>query len=44
MAQVTVFDVSETVLQHVREYGIEVLLVTGSDDTMRIAQELMQTR
>ena len=38
--QMKVFDVSETVLQRVREYGIEVLLVIGGDGTMRIAQEL----
>jgi 6-phosphofructokinase 1 len=39
---VKVFDVSETVLQRAREYGIEGLLVIGGDGTMRIAQELMQ--
>ena len=39
---VKVFDVSATVLQRAREYGIEVLLVIGGDGTMRIAQELMQ--
>jgi phosphofructokinase-like protein len=40
--EVKVFDVSETVLQRVRDYGITVLLVIGGDGTMRIAQELMQ--
>ena len=40
--EVKVFDVSETVLQRVRDYGIDVLLVIGGDGTMRIAQELMQ--
>src|SRR5205823_1823742 len=40
--EVRVFDVSETVLQRVRDYGIDVLLVIGGDGTMRIAQELMQ--
>jgi 6-phosphofructokinase 1 len=39
---VKVFDVSATVLQRAREYGIEALLVIGGDGTMRIAQELMQ--
>jgi phosphofructokinase-like protein len=36
-----VFDVSETVVQRVQEYGIEVLIVIGSDGSLRIAQELM---
>ncbi len=36
-----VFDVSETVIHRVREYGIEVLIVIGGDGTMRIAHELM---
>lgn len=40
--EVKVFDVSETVLQRAREYGIDVLLVIGGDGTMRIAQELIQ--
>ena len=39
---VKVFDVSETVLHRVQEYGIDVLIVIGGDGTMRIAQELMQ--
>ena len=34
-------DVSTTVLQRVREYGIAVLLVVGGDGTMRIAQEFI---
>ena len=40
--EVKVFDVSETVLHRVQEYGIDVLIVIGGDGTMRIAQELMQ--
>src|SRR5262249_19970712 len=39
---VKVFDVSETVLQRARDYGIDALLVIGGDGTMRIAQALMQ--
>ena len=39
---VKVFDVSETVLQRARDYGLDGLLVIGGDGTMRIAQELMQ--
>src|SRR6266540_3952465 len=39
--EVKVFDVSETVIHRVREYGIDVLIVIGGDGTMRIAQELM---
>ena len=40
--QVKVLDVSETVLQRARDYGIDALLVIGGDGTMRIAQELLQ--
>ena len=36
-----VFDVSETVIQCAREYGIEVLIVIGGDGSLRIASELM---
>src|SRR5499427_9218865 len=39
---VKVFDVSETVLQRARDYGLDGLLVIGGDGTMRIAQEMMQ--
>jgi 6-phosphofructokinase 1 len=39
--QVRVFDVSGTVMQHAREYGIDVLIVIGGDGSMRIAHELM---
>jgi 6-phosphofructokinase 1 len=39
--EVKVFDVSETVVQRAREYGIEVLIVIGGDGSLRIAQELM---
>ena len=39
--QVRVFDVSGTVMQHVREYAIDVLIVIGGDGSMRIAHELM---
>jgi 6-phosphofructokinase 1 len=39
---VHVFDVSETVLQRVRDYSLDGLLVIGGDGTMRIAQELLQ--
>ena len=38
---VKVFDVSNTVVQRAREYGIEVLIVIGGDGSMRIAHELM---
>jgi 6-phosphofructokinase 1 len=38
--QVRVFDVSGTVMQRVREYGIDVLIVIGGDGSMRIAHEL----
>jgi len=39
--QVRVFDISGTVMQRVREYGIDVLIVIGGDGSMRIAHELM---
>jgi 6-phosphofructokinase 1 len=39
--QVRVFDVSGTVMQHARDYGIDVLIVIGGDGSMRIAHELM---
>src|SRR5215475_3415806 len=39
---VKVFDVSETVLQRARDYGLDGLLVIGGDGTMRIAQEMLQ--
>jgi ATP-dependent phosphofructokinase / diphosphate-dependent phosphofructokinase len=39
--QVRVFDVSGTVMQHAREYAIDVLIVIGGDGSMRIAHELM---
>jgi 6-phosphofructokinase 1 len=39
--QVRVLDVSGTVMQHAREYGIDVLIVIGGDGSMRIAHELM---
>src|SRR5919204_6935841 len=38
--EVRVFDVSETVVQRAREYGLDVLIVIGGDGTIRIAQEL----
>jgi 6-phosphofructokinase 1 len=38
---VTVFDVSETVVHRIREYGIDVLIVIGGDGSLRIAHELM---
>jgi len=34
--------VSETVLQRARDYGLDGLLVIGGDGTMRIAQEMLQ--
>jgi 6-phosphofructokinase 1 len=40
--QVRVIDVSETVVQRAREYGIAVLIVIGGDGSLRIAYELMQ--
>lgn len=39
--QVRVFDVSGTVMQRAREYGLDVLIVIGGDGSMRIAHELM---
>jgi 6-phosphofructokinase 1 len=39
--QVRVFDVSGTVMQRTREYGLDVLIVIGGDGSMRIAHELM---
>jgi 6-phosphofructokinase 1 len=39
--QIRVFDVSGTVMQHARDYGIDVLIVIGGDGSMRIAHELM---
>jgi 6-phosphofructokinase 1 len=39
--QVKVFDVSETVMHRIREYGIEVLIVVRGDGTVRMAHELM---
>jgi 6-phosphofructokinase 1 len=38
---VNVFDVSETVVQRAREYGLDALIVIGGDGSLRIAAELM---
>jgi 6-phosphofructokinase 1 len=38
---VKVFDVSETVVHQIQEYGIDVLIVIGGDGSLRIASELL---
>ena len=39
IGRVTVFDVSETVVQRARASGLEVLIVSRGDGLRRIAQE-----